>query len=102
MIEQAIFFAARHKREPSHIGKHGSSAILPIEPQQRAFLRKVGGNQISANGREAPSQFLSISTVAPIPETAEPLITMCLRNRCARPDHFPTLAAPVARSTHVI
>jgi len=33
VIEQAIVFAARHKREASHIGKHSSRAILPIEPR---------------------------------------------------------------------
>jgi hypothetical protein len=34
MIEQVIVFAARHQREPSHIGEHGPVAILPIAPQQ--------------------------------------------------------------------
>jgi hypothetical protein len=38
MIEQVIVFAARHKREASHIGEHGSIAILPIQPQKSAFL----------------------------------------------------------------
>ena len=76
MIEHAVFFAARHKREGGHIGKHGSRAILPIEPQQRAFLRKVVGRQVPTNGREPLAQFLSIAPVAPIPETAEPLVAM--------------------------
>ena len=38
MIEQAVFFPTGHKREPSHIGKHGSRAILPIEPEQDTSL----------------------------------------------------------------
>ena len=38
MSEQVIVFAARHKREPSHIGEHRPIAILPIKPDQRVFL----------------------------------------------------------------
>ena len=75
MIEHSIVFAARHKREPSHIGKHGSSAIVPIEPQKRAFLRKVVGSQIPTNGHKPLAQLLSISPVAPIPATSEPTFT---------------------------
>src|SRR6266436_4464897 len=37
MVEQVIVLAARHKRKASHIGEHRSIAILPIEPEQRAF-----------------------------------------------------------------
>src|SRR5260370_41571531 len=59
MIEQLIVFATRHKREASHIGEHRSIAILCVEPQQRAFLRKVGGCRIPANGRVRLSAFLS-------------------------------------------
>jgi hypothetical protein len=102
MIEQAIFFAARHKREPSHSGKHGSRAILPIEPQKRAFLWKVVGSQIPTNGHKPFAQLLSISPVAPIPETAEPLITMRPSNRCACPDNLPAFASGVASSTDLI
>jgi hypothetical protein len=78
MIKQVIVFAARHKREPSHIGEYGSIAILPIEPQQCAFLWELRGCQIPANGRERLAQFLSIAPVPPVPETAQPLITMRL------------------------
>jgi hypothetical protein len=59
MIEQAIGFVAGHKREASHIGQHGSRAVLPIEPQQRAFWWEVVGCQIPANGGETLAQFLS-------------------------------------------
>jgi hypothetical protein len=78
MIEQMIVFATRHKREASHIGKHRSIAVLPVEPEQRAFLWKLMSRQIPANGRERLAQFLSIAPVPSVPETAEPLITMRL------------------------
>src|SRR5260370_2575781 len=99
MVEQVILFVGRHNGEPSHIGKHGSRAILPIEPQQCAFLRKAVGSQISTNGHKPLAQLLSISPVAPIPETAEPLITMRLSNCCACPDNLPAFASGVASST---
>ncbi len=38
MIKHAVLFATGHKREASHIGEHRPIPILPIEPQQRAFL----------------------------------------------------------------
>ena len=38
VIEQAIVFAAGHKRKTGEIGEDRSIAILSIEPQQRAFL----------------------------------------------------------------
>ncbi len=37
MIEQAVVFATGHERKTGEIGKHRSIAILPIEPEQRAF-----------------------------------------------------------------
>ncbi len=58
MIEDAVLFAADHKRKASYIGEHSSRAILPVEPQQRAFLRKVVGSQIPANGGDPLAQFL--------------------------------------------
>src|SRR5437588_6512931 len=38
MVEQLVVFAAGDKREASHIPEHRSIAILPVEPEQRAFL----------------------------------------------------------------
>ena len=102
MIEQVIVFAARHKREPSHIGEHGSVTILPIEPEQRARRFELIRCQISANGRKPLAQFFPIASVPAVPETTEPLIAVRLSNRCSCPDDFPTLAAPVARSADVI
>jgi hypothetical protein len=37
MVEQAIVFPARHKREPSDIREDRSIAILPVKPDQRTF-----------------------------------------------------------------
>ena len=47
-------------------------------------------------------QFFPISSVPSVPETAEPLIAVRLRNRCPRPDDFSPLAAAVARRTDLI
>jgi hypothetical protein len=52
MIKQVIVFATGHKREPSHIGEHRSIAVLPIEPEQCAFLWKLMSRQTPANGRK--------------------------------------------------
>ena len=102
MIEQVIVFATGHKRETSYIGEYGSVAILPVEPEQRARSFELISRQIPTNGRKSLVQFFPISPVPTIAETAEPLITMRLSNRCPCPDDFPTLAAPVARRAHVI
>ena len=102
VIEHGVVFATGHEREASEIGEHGSSSILAVEPQQRVRKVELIGSEIPTNGGERLLQFLSISPIAPIPETAEPLITMRLRNRCACPNNLPTLASGVARSTDLI
>jgi len=102
MIEQVIVFAARHKRERGHIGEHGPIAILPVEPQQRAFLRKMVGRQIPTNGHKPLAQFLPIPPVPAIAKRAQPLMTVRLRNRCPRPDNLSAFASPVARRTDLI
>jgi hypothetical protein len=82
-----------------------STAPLPYCPSRReprAFLRKVMSRQIPTNGHKSFAQFFPIASVPTIAETAEPLITVHLSNRCPRSDDFPTLAAPVARSTDLI
>jgi hypothetical protein len=38
MIQDAIFFATGHDREPSEIRKYSSRAIVSIEPEQGAGL----------------------------------------------------------------
>src|SRR5258708_39734152 len=91
-----------HKREPSHIGEHRPIAILPIEAQQGAFLRKLVGSQIPANGGTRLAQFFPIAPVSAVAETTEPLRTVRLQHRGSCPDHFPAFATPVARRTDVI
>jgi hypothetical protein len=102
MVEGSVLPATGHKREPGEICEHRSFPILTVEPEERAFLRKGVDSQMSTNSRQSLAQFLPILPVASVPETAEPVIAMGLSNRCARPDHFPTLASPVARSTHLV
>ena len=58
--------------------------------------------EILVNGSQALAQFRSIQPIASVPETAEPLVTMGLIYRAPCSDHLPTLAAPIARRTHVI
>src|SRR5947209_12361965 len=57
--------------------------------------------QITADGAEPAPQFLSVEPIASVAETAEPLVTMSLRDDGARPHDLPTLAPPVARSTNL-
>lgn len=78
MIKQVIVFATDDKGEPSHIGEHSPVAILSVEAQQRAFLRKVVGRQILTNGGESLTQFLPIPPVPAIAKRAQPLITVRL------------------------
>ena len=102
MIEHAVFFATGHKGKAGQIGEHRSGAVLAIKPQQGVFLWELICRQIATNGRERFPQFLSVSPVATVAKTAEPLIAVRLRNRCARPDDFPTFAPFVARGTDLI
>jgi hypothetical protein len=57
MIEDGVLFAARHKGEASQIGEGGSSAILPIEPEQRICRWELVRGEIATNGPEALTQF---------------------------------------------
>src|SRR6266480_7993649 len=72
VIEHAVFFATGHKREPSHIGEHGSGAILPVEPQQGARSVELRRREIAPNGRDPPTQFLPVMPVAAVAKRAEP------------------------------
>ena len=71
VIEHAVLFATGHIREASHIGEHGSVAILAVEPEQCTFWWELMGRQIPANGGEPLAQFLAIVPVAAIAETTE-------------------------------
>ena len=102
LIEGGVLFAAGHKRKASYIGEHSSRAILPVEPQQRVFLRKVVGSQIPANGGEPLAQFLPISPIASVAKRAEPVERVSLTNGGARPHHLPPFASGVARCADLI
>jgi hypothetical protein len=102
VIEDRVIFAARDKGEASHISKHCPRAILAKDMQQSMDLWEIMRGEIARGRRECLAQFRSITSVASVPETAEPVITMGLRNRRARPNDLPTLAPGVARGTHLI
>src|SRR5438067_12139931 len=55
--------------------------------------------QIAPDSGQPPAQFLPVESIASVAETAEPLVTMGLRDDGARPDDFPALAPGVARRT---
>ena len=102
MIEDAVLFAAGHKRKASYIGEHSSRAILPVEPQQRAFLRKVGGSQIPTNGGEPLAQFLPISPIASVAKRAEPVERVGLTDGSPCANDFSPLTPRVARRADLI
>jgi len=99
MIKHAVLFATGHESEASQINEYGPSPILAVEPQQGALRWELIHGEIPTNGAEPLAQFLPIATVPPVAKRTEPVVTMSLRNRCACPDHLPTLAVSVARST---
>ncbi len=66
VIEHGVLFATGHKGEARKIRKHGPSAVLSIEPEQGAFLRKLVYSQILTNGCEPLSQFLPVAPIAPV------------------------------------
>jgi hypothetical protein len=68
--EHRVVFAAGHERESCQIREHGPGAILSIEPEQGAFLRKLVCSQIPTNGREALTQFLPVAPVAAVTKRA--------------------------------
>jgi hypothetical protein len=102
MIEGAVLFATGHKREACQIREHRSGPILAVKPEECALRWELIRCEIARDRSQSLAQFLPVMAVATVPETAEPLVRVGLRNRCARPDHFPALASPVAGSTHVI
>jgi hypothetical protein len=53
MIKHGVLFAAGHKGEASQIGEHSPGAILTVEPQQGAFLRKLVRREVATNGCES-------------------------------------------------
>jgi hypothetical protein len=52
MIEDAVLFTPRHKREANQIREDGPCAILPIEPQQSALFRELIRREVTRDRRK--------------------------------------------------
>src|SRR5436190_4418041 len=102
MIEGTVLFASGHISEASQICQHGPGAILPVEPQQGACLRKLVRCEVARDRRKSLAQLCAVATVSSIAQRAEPLEAEGLTDDRLRADHLPALAPPVARGTDVI
>src|SRR6266568_7778459 len=72
MIEYRVLFAAGHIGEAGQVGENSPGAILSVEAEQGARLWELMRREVATNGREALTQFLSITTVASVAKRAEP------------------------------
>jgi hypothetical protein len=70
--EHGVLLTAGHKGEAGQIRKHGSCALLAIEPEERTPLRELVGPERAINGGEPLTQFLPVAPVAFVSNTAEP------------------------------
>jgi hypothetical protein len=102
VVQHRVGFAPCDKAVSGQTGQDRARSVLPIQPQQGAFLRNVVRLEVLLDGLDRPTQFLMKMSVAWITETAEPLVTVGLPHGSARADDFPTLAAGVAWSTDVL
>src|SRR3989440_11271552 len=59
------------------------------------------GLQIALDSGQRSAQFLPVESIAAVAETAQPLVTMSLRDDGASTDDLPALAPRVARSTNL-
>src|SRR6266516_50397 len=96
MIEHGVLFAAHHEREACQIRQHGPGAVLPIEPEEGALLRKLVGSEVATDGREGLTKFLPVESVASVAKRAEPLVGVGLADDGTSPHDFPTLAPRIA------
>jgi hypothetical protein len=99
MIQHSVVFAAHHEGVARQISDDGPGAVLPIQPQQSALLRKPERSEVASDGRKGQTQFLSVESVAAVANRAEPLVTVGLTDHSAGPNDFSTLASCVASST---
>ena len=97
MVEHAVVFPSRHKREARHLGKCSPRTILPVESEQRMRRFELIRGEIACDRSQSLAQFLPVMAVPFVSETAEPMIAMGLRNRCARANNLPAFAASVER-----
>ena len=91
MIEDSVFLATSHKDKACQIREHGSSPILAIEPEQRARRVELIHSEIARDRCQSLTQFLPISPIASVSETAQPLVAVRLTNGCACADDLPRL-----------
>ena len=102
MVEHAVVLPSRHKREARYLGECSPRTILPVESEQRMRRFELIRGEIACDRSQSLAQFLPVMAVPFVSETAEPMIAMGLRNRCARANNLPAFAASVARGAHVI
>src|SRR5258708_2627055 len=102
VVEHGVLFAAGHKHEASEIGEDSPCAILAVEPQQGARLRKLVRGEVARDRRKSLAQLRAVAPVAAVAKTAEPLEAMSLTDDGPRPHHLPALAPPVAWGTNII
>jgi hypothetical protein len=102
VIEDAVVFATGHEGEAGQVGEHRACAILSKDMEQGTRRWELVRGEIARDRRECLAQFRWGASVASVPKTAEPVVTMRLRNHRARADDLPALASGVASSTDVI
>jgi len=98
-LQDLIVFPAHHKRQSSQVSEDSTCAILPVEAQERTLLGMVMRLEIALNGRDCPTQFCTVFSIARVSKRAEKLMGMSLQNRGTAPHDFPSLASSVARRT---
>jgi hypothetical protein len=79
-IQQRIVFAAQHVGQPGQVDQHRSGPILPIQAQDGAFRRELGGLHIALYRFHGPAQFRPVLAVAGVAKGAEPLVGMGLQD----------------------
>ncbi len=70
-VKELVVVAPHHKREASQVSYDGSSALLPIQPQEHPFHWKGMGLAVALNGCDRPSQFFPVASIAWGAERAE-------------------------------
>ena len=64
MIKHRVLFAAGHIGEASQVGEHGPRAILTVEPEQGASLRKLVRREVAQDRRKGLAQFRAVAVLA--------------------------------------
>src|SRR5215472_13913785 len=82
-IQYGVIFAAHHEREVCQINDDGSCPVLPIQPHQSEAVLKLVSLKVASESAEPLTQLLTVASIAPVAETAEPTFN-CepARRRC--------------------